>query len=166
MKLVKGEDITIFLSNPYIKNLDLDNREMVEKFIYKINKKYNMELYGYYDVNIYLDKNYGIIINIKKEELEYIDYFNTNIEMNIEIMKDSFLYKIEDIYRIKDILNKFIIRKHKDNIYLEKKNISNIDLGIILENAEIIYGKEASIIVNKSEIINPEVITWKNQSLL
>ncbi len=162
MKLTKGENITIYLNKQYIKNIDLKDREKAEKLIYKINQKYNIELYGYYETKIYIDKNYGIIIDIKKEELEYMDYFNESLEMNIEIIEDSFLYKIEDIFSIKKT-DKFILRKYEDNIYLEAESISDIEIGIILENAQIIYGKEANTIKNRSKIIKPEVIVWKNQ---
>lgn len=163
MKLIKDDNITIFLSNSYIKNIDIENRESIEKLIHQINKKYNIELYGYYYVQIYIDKNYGIIINIKKEELEYMDYFNNALEMNIEIIEDSFLYKVEDIFSIKDMLNKLTIRKYDDNFYIEVKRTSDIDLGIILENAEIIYGQLAQNIKRRSKIIKSEVILWKDQ---
>ncbi len=158
MKFIKGDGVIIYLSRQYIKNNDLKDREAAEKLIHSINKKYNIELYGYYDTKIYIDKNYGIIIEIKKEELEYMDYFNAGLEMNIEIIEDSFLYKVEDIFSIKG-LDKFVVRKYDDSIYLEIQNISDINLGIILENAEIIYGKQANFIMNKSRIINSEVIT-------
>ena len=92
---------------------------------------------------------------MQKEELEYIDYFNEQLEFNIEVIEDSFLYKIDDILRLeKPLLNKFIIYKNKDNLYLKpKEKISNIELGIILENSEIIYGAQADKIKKKSQII-------------
>ena len=162
MKFFGDENITIFLNNYYIKNLDMNNKENIEKFIKQISEKYNIKLFGYYDVQIYYDKNYGIIIKIKKEELEYIDYFNQSFGMNIEIIENSFLYKIEDILPMKNIENKYIIRKLQDSFYIELKVPSSIDFGIILENSEIIYGDEADRIINKGNIIKPEVIQWKN----
>ena len=65
------------------------------------------------------------------------------------------IYKIDDILRLeKPLLNKFIIYKNKDNLYLKpKEKISNIELGIILENSEIIYGAQADKIKKKSQII-------------
>lgn len=159
MKLIIDESITFFLDKVYIQNLDLTNQSMLEKklikLINKIQNKYNIDLYGYYNVFIYKDSNYGLIIDMQKEELEYLDYFNNQIELNIEVIEDSFLYKIEDIFEIsKKLLNKFIIYKNGDTIYLKaSKTLNNLELGIILENGEIIYGKEANNIKKKSQII-------------
>ena len=159
MKLIIDENIVIFLDKLYLNNIDLKDYNLIEKklikLINKIQTKYLIDLNGYYNVYIYKDENYGIIIYMQKEELEYIDYFNEQLEFNIEVIEDSFLYKIDDILRLeKPLLNKFIIYKNKDNLYLKpKEKISNIELGIILENSEIIYGAQADKIKKKSQII-------------
>ena len=159
MKLIIDENIVIFLDKLYLNNIDLKDYNLIEKklikLINKIQNKYLIDLNGYYNVYIYKDENYGIIIYMQKEELEYIDYFNEQLEFNIEVIEDSFLYKIYDILRLeKPLLNKFIIYKNKDNLYLKpKEKISNIELGIILENSEIIYGAQADKIKKKGQII-------------
>lgn len=159
MRLIIDENIVIFLDKIYLHTLDLTNQNLIEKklikLINKIQNKYNIDLNGYYNVFIYKDNNYGLIIDMQKEELEYLDYFNNQIELNIEVIEDSFLYQIEDIFWLnKSILNKCIIYKNGDTIYLKAKdNLNNFELGIILENGEIIYGKEAGNIKKKSQII-------------
>ena len=157
MKLIIDDDIDIYLSKPYLKNIDLNDIKVIKKIIKKINKKYDIDLYGFIEVKIYIDKNYGVIINIKKEELEYFDYFNDEIEMNIEIINDSFLYKINNIY----INSKIKTYKYKDSLYISIDKIDNINLGKIIETSEIIYGDKAKKIIEKNNII--EVITWKRQ---
>ena len=163
MKLLYGKNIIIYINKNIIKNIDLNDKEKIERLIKKINQKYNIELCGYYNALIYVDKTYGLIIEIIKEELEYMDYFNNDLEINIEIIEDSFLYKIEDIYSAQKLLDKTIIRKYKDNLYLETKNVENIELGIIIENSKITYGNEAKEVKIKGKIIKSEVIVWKNQ---
>ena len=159
MKLIIDDNIVIFLDKVYLQNLDLTNQNLIEKklvkLINKLQNKYTIDLNGYYNVYIHKDINYGLIIDMQKEELEYIDYFNNQLELNIEIIEDSFLYKIEDIFTInKNLLNKFIIYKNGYTFYLKPKaNLSSIELGMILENAEILYGKEAKKIEQKSQII-------------
>lgn len=159
MRLIIDENIVIFLDKIYLHTIDLTNQNLIEKklikLINKIQNKYKIDLNGYYNVFIYKDNNYGLIIDMQKEELEYLDYFNNQIELNIEVIEDSFLYKIEDIFCLnKYILNKCIIYKNKDNIYLKVKDtLNNFELAIILENGEIIYGKEANNIRKKSQII-------------
>ncbi len=159
MKLIIDENIVVFLDKLYLNNIDLKDYSQIEKklikIVNKIQNKCLIDINGYYNVYIYTDESYGIIIDMQKENLEYIDYFNNQLEFNIEVFEDSFLYKIDDILRLeKTLLNKFIIYKNKENLYLKaKEKISNIELGIILENSEIIYGEIANNIKQKSQII-------------
>lgn len=159
MKLIIDEDIVIFLDKIYLQKLKLNNPKTMEKklikLINKIQNQNNINLNGYYNVYLYKDDNYGLIIDMQKENLEYLDYFNNQIELNIEIIEDTFLYKVDDIFNIsKNLLNKFIIYKVSEDIYLKaKKEITSIELGIILENAEVVYGSKAKRIKRKSQII-------------
>ena len=159
MKLIIDENIVVFLDKVYLQSLDLTDKNQIEKklikIINKIQNKHHIDLNGYYNVFIYKDNNYGFIIDMQKEEIEYLDYFNNQLELNIEVIEDSFLYKINDIFLLnKSFLKKFIIYKNKDTIYLKAKDsLNDLELGTILENGKIIYGKEANNIKKKSQII-------------
>lgn len=152
MKLIIDDGITIFLG----KLIDISDKNNIENKIIKILKNnYNVELNGYYNVDIYIDKNYGVIIKLKKDELDYLEYFTNALELNIEIKESSFLYKIDDIFNLgKNLLNKFKIYKLKDNIYLSANQpLSLANIAVLLENSYIIFGKEVEKIKNKSQII-------------
>lgn len=159
MKLIIDENIVFFLNKIYLDNVDIKDESLIEKklikLINKIQKQYNIDLNGYYNVYIYKDKNYGLIIEMEKEKLDYLDYFNNQIELNIEIIEDTFLYKIDNIFTInKTLLEKLIIYINKDEIYLKiKENINDIELGQIIENSQIIYGNKAKSIKKQSKII-------------
>ena len=159
MKLIIDENIVFFLNKIYLDNIELKDENLIEKklikLINKIQKQYNIDLNGYYNVYIYKDKNYGLIIEMEKEKLDYLDYFNNQIELNIEIIEDTFLYKIDNIFTInKTLLEKLIIYINKDEIYLKiKENINDIELGQIIENSQIIYGNKAKSIKKQSKII-------------
>lgn len=162
MKIIEDEGITIFLPSIYIKSIDLKSKKSTVKLINKITDKYGIKLNNYIEVKIYIDKFYGIIIKLQKDDLDYFDYFSSELDMNIEIIKDEFIYEPEDIYKLKSILDKFTIIKNNEKLYLKGDNISNIQIGIVLENSKILFGKEASIIKNKGKIIKKEVIKWKD----
>ena len=159
MKLIIDENIVFFLNKIYLDNVNIKDESLIEKklikLINKIQKQYNIDLNGYYNVYIYKDKNYGLIIEMEKEKLDYLDYFNNQIELNIEIIEDTFLYKIDNIFTIdKTLLEKLIIYINKDEIYLKiKENINDIELGQIIENSQIIYGNKAKSIKKQSKII-------------
>ncbi len=155
MKLIIDDNILIILGNFYLKDYNLNDYNEIEKNLFKILKKHTIELNGYYNVFIYQDKNYGLIIDMQKENLEYLDYFNNQIELNIEIIEDSFLYEIDDIFTLdKTALNQFTIYQKNYKFYLEvKEKINTIKLGKVLENSKIIYGKKAKKIKRESKII-------------
>ena len=97
MRLVINDGKFIVFLNKYNK-IDFENKLKLEKYFRNlfttIKDKYNIEVNGYYDINIYNDKNYGVIIEIESEDLDYYNYFN-QIDMEINVLKDSlFLYEI------------------------------------------------------------------------
>lgn len=146
--------LTIFLNNLYLKDINLNKKEVIEIFLNELTNKlkfyYDITLKGFINVWLYLDKNYGLVIKIEKEELEYFDY-NEALDMNIKIKEVSFLYELKEVLN-KTFLNKFIIYKYRDNFYLKpKQKLSDIDMGILLENTKIIYKNVDRIL--KSEVI-------------
>ncbi|MDD6323282.1 MAG: hypothetical protein PUA73_01580 [Bacilli bacterium] len=159
MKLVVDNNITIYLGKFHSKAIDINDTNNIEKQVKKIlkalKKTYNLELNGYYETVLYLDENYGLIIKMQKDDLDYLDYFVTALEINIKIKKTAFLYKVEDILNLnKNILKKFIIYKYKKTIYLSaKEKLTTADMGIILENSKVIFDEKIKKIKAKSQII-------------
>ncbi len=159
MKLVVDNNITIYLGKFHFKAININDTNNIEKQVKKIlntlKKTYNLELNGYYETVLYLDENYGLIIKMQKDDLDYLDYFVTALEINSKVKKTSFLYKVEDILNLnKNILKKFIIYKYKKNIYLSaKEKLTTAEMGIILENSKVIFDEEIKKIKAKSQII-------------
>ncbi len=155
MKLiVDNNKFIVFLNKD--KNIDFDNKLKMEKYFKdlfsKIKNKYNIDISGYYNIDIYIDKYYGSIIEIEDEQLDYYDYFN-QIDMEINVLKNSlFLYEINYEFLDKKILDKVICYKINDKIYLQI--ISDIDdllLAKITEYGHILYGKEVDKIIKQGK---------------
>ena len=157
MKLVTdGDKVILYLNKMYIQTLDFKDKEVAEKYLKvllnKLSLKYDMNFNGYYLVHIYIDMSYGVIIEAKKEDLEYLDYFNNQIELNTKITHGSFLYEISDLNS--DYFNNFYVYKLKDKLYLRtKQEVSDFEMGTIIEKARIIYGKEADKIIRKAYLV-------------
>lgn len=139
----------VFLNN---KKFNFEDKEKLEDYFKEIfneiKKRYNFEVSGYYDIVVYNDKLYGMILTMKKEEFEYYDYFDNQVEMKIVISPyNEFIYKLENNdLNIK--LNNCDIFLYKGNIYiLPNKDIKNIEFGYILEYTTVIYGHEAEEII-------------------
>ena len=159
MKLTfQNNEIIIYLNKSYIKNIDFQNKKTLENYLNKILKKiknkYEIYISGYYNVKIFLSEEYGIIIDIQKEELDYPEYFSGEVDMNISVIEDKFLYEVLNINIPKNILKKLEKYKFLDKIYLvSKESLTDIEIGVILENTKIVYGDEAKQIKSKSRKI-------------
>lgn len=146
--ILKEDNIKIYLNKIYLKNkkIEKDNTEkLIKDIIKKIEKNYEIKITGYYNVDIYIDKYYGIVIEMQKETLEYFDYFENKLDMNIKVYQDIFLYEIDPIY-----INKkdYKIYFYNGKTYVKiKDKITNIKLAHLLENSKIIYGKTAKKIM-------------------
>ncbi len=157
MKLVVDSNkVILYLNRMYIQALDFKDKEETEKYmkflLTKLASKYDMNFSGYYLVHIYIDMSYGVIIEVKKEELEYLDYFTNQIEMNTKIIHGSFLYEVRNLDE--EVFNKFYVYKIKEKLYLRiKKELSDFEMGRVLENATIIYGKKADKIIRKAHLV-------------
>lgn len=159
MKTIYNEDkIIAFLNREQIKSIQFNNKEKLEeyfkKLFIKLNDKYDIEFNGYYNIDIYVDNNYGMIIEIMNEDMDYYNYFN-QVDMKINIIESSFLYEIKYEFLNKDILENTLCYKYLDKIYLKlKENINNIILSRLLEFSNVIYGKQVDKILNISKKVN------------
>lgn len=143
IEYISLNEIIIFLfNNKY--NLNIHKEENIEKFLRQLFSQlrdyYSINIEGYYEVNIYVDYNYGLVLSLKKQQLDYYDYFKNQVDMKIIIHKEHFLYLIDNYSFNKDI---FDIYKLDSNIYLcPKHKISRNDLARLIENSVIIYDSE------------------------
>ena len=125
MKVRNNDDeITIYLNDYYAEKFDFSSIDLLEDTLndlfIKLKKIYNIKLNGYYNIDIYVDNNYGAIIYMKKEEIEYYDYFKDQIDTQIIIHSDSnFLYRIADFCEIKDYLKvNYSLYKYNNELYI------------------------------------------------
>ena len=107
---------------------------------------YDIEIKGFYDIDVYSDKNYGIILDIYKDDIDFEPIFNT-IDMKITINKENFLYKLKD-YRFQNWGNVYY---YHNFYYLEiTKEISVKDIMLLMENATIVY-KDIDIVKKRGK---------------
>ena len=133
-----GNDYLIKIYKEEIKDIDIydinDIYTLIKLIIKKIIKNNNIS--GNYQINIYTNDIYGMIIEFNKiKENSYID-----LKINITI--DSiFLYKTNNNY----LNNNNTIYYYKNNYYILPKN-NNINL---LEVEEVLYGNIVKEILSK-----------------
>ena len=163
MKIEKLDDdnLIVFLNNLYLKKNSFTLKNNLEKYFkslfIKLNEFYDIEIKGFYNINIYQDKLFGIILEIKKEDLDFYSYYDDHIDMKIRIMKkEKFVFVLDKFSMLnKNILDYCKIYKYNNSFYvIPKKTISDVNICIILENSKILYGEDAYKIINKAKLIN------------
>ena len=146
--IIDDNELIIYLYNK-ISNVDFNDQICIENFLKKLFVKlknyYNLKIEGYYDVNIYIDTNYGIALSLKKDEIEYYYYDNDQVDMRIKISNNKFLYLIDN-YNIDK--NKYEVYKYLNSIYLlPKGRLESVDIARLMEYSKIIFNGEE--ILNK-----------------
>ena len=90
MKVKYIDDVIIV----YLKDVFEDDSYKLSKDISdKINKYYMIELKGFYKVNVYIDSNYGTILEYINEG-KNLDFKFTKLDLNLNVYKEKFLYEI------------------------------------------------------------------------
>lgn len=137
MKIVNDDKIIIYLKNIYLTNKKIDKIENNLKEIFiTLRDKYNIQIKGFYIVDIYIDERYGIIIELKKEDIEF-DYYEEQIDMKITFHYKKFLLKTNNIERYKRIYF------YNNNYYVD--NIDDIEFGEIIYNTDKIISNSKTI---------------------
>lgn len=163
MKIEKLDDdkLIVFLNKIYLKKNNFSLKNNLEKYFkylfLKLNEFYNIEIKGFYDITIYQDNLFGIILEIKKEDIDFYSYYDDHIDMKIRIMqKEKFLFALDKFSMIdSSILNYCKLYVFKNNLYvIPKKTITDLALAIILENSILLYGEESQKIMNGARLIN------------
>mgnify|MGYP004603367227 CR=1 FL=1 len=122
-------------------NIDYTDKEYLEEYLKKIFKRlydyYDISIEGFYNITLYVDKYYGIIFHLEKENLEYYEYFKNQVDMRIIINETEFLYKVENLI---DEINDKVDIIVNDNIYLKlKEKLTDREMMILCENSEVVY---------------------------
>lgn len=142
IKFIDENVFDIYIKKDGLGNVDFNNKDNIEKYLKKLfrilKNKYFVKIEGFYNITIYIDKYYGVIFHLEKEELEYYDYFKNQVDMRIISIDTEFLYLVDDIPN--GLSNKIKICIINNNIYLKiKKELTNLEMMNLIENSKIIY---------------------------
>ncbi len=129
----------------YLKIKNIDNFEDICRNVIKdIDKYFNIKLRGFYDVTIYADKNYGIVLEFNKEDINaYIDY--DKVDIHVKKIDSTFLYEVHDVLNLN--IKKFYL--YNNRYYVKLNSINNS----VIENIRLVY-KDTYEVLKKGKIIN------------
>ena len=139
MKIKLDDDtIIIFLNKHITKDFDYSDTFNLEKELKKVFTKlsiyYGIELSGYYDIYLYIDNNFGAILECIKDSFIYDDNF---LDIRLTFKYSNFLYLVDDI---KDYPFMHNIYLYDGKLYLEiLENIDSMTTSLIIENSDVVY---------------------------
>lgn len=151
MKMILDEEhMTIYLSKMYLETIDFEDQEELEAYFRglfsKLQKVYQLDIGGYYNIDVYTDSNYGAILEIEKEELDYLDYYDHQIDMRIVLHPISFLYQLKEYEKFNP--QKYETIYYHNYWYIHPKGqLSNIEIGELLEHTTIYYQNNHDVIL-------------------
>ena len=142
IKFIDNLILDIYIKKELIDNVNFNDKEDLEKYLKKLFKtlknKYDITIEGFYDITVYIDKFYGVVLHLEKEDLDYYDYFKNQVDMRLITTNTEFMYLVEDIPKY--LLNKVDILIKDDNVYLKiKKKLTNLEMMELIENSTLIY---------------------------
>ena len=149
----RDNNLIVFLNKKKISSIDFSNNIELEDYFkdlfFCLNDDFGYDISGSYSIEVYLDDFYGAVFDIRKND-EYIDYCDI-VDMKISISKFSnFIYKVNNY-----IDSKFCdIYLYDGCFYLKPKSADFYDIGVIIENCDVIYGKEANDVFFYGRSIN------------
>ena len=150
IKFIDDLILDIYIKKELIDNIDFNSKEDLEKYLKKLFKilknKYNVVIEGFYNITVYIDKYYGVILHLEKDELEYYSYFKNQVDMRIITVDTEFLYLVYDIPI--NLLDKFYVIERDNELYLKvKKELTKLEMMQLLENSVIIYDESLTNII-------------------
>ncbi len=157
VEVIDELNFVLYLNNKYLDKVNFNDKDEIEVYLKKIfsklKQKLDNDIAGFFEITIYTN-DYGVVLVVNKEDLDYYEYFNKGIEMQVNIINDSkFLYKTDDIF-MNDLYNKFDIYIYNNNYYIDLKSLNDIS---IFEHTKIIYGDIVGTILEYGKKININV---------
>ncbi len=140
MKIEYTDKLVIYINKKYLenKNITFNNIENCLKEICEsLKENYGIKLKGLYNIDVYIDDNYGMVLEIEKDDLDIDCYFD-QIDMQIKIYNGKFLLETSN-------LDSFY--NHKIYIYRNKyySDYLNIEMGNLVYKTDNIL-KKAKVI--------------------
>jgi len=142
IKFIDDLTLDIYIKKELIDNIDFSNKDDLEKYLKKLFKnlknKYQLIIEGFYDIEVYIDKYYGVVFHLEKEDIDYYDYYKNQVDMRIITIDTEFLYLVEDIPF--NLLNKANIIIKDNEVYLKiKKELAKYEMMELLEISRVVY---------------------------
>lgn len=129
VEYINNDEYIVYVNNLYYtfdKN-NIDN--ILKKILKRLKKIYDIQIYSTFNVECYVDDNYGIVLEIKRE-YDSFNLYSKKTDLNINYNYTKFLYEVDDYFINSD--NKYIFN---NKIYIDNYKCEHI-IKIIYKNTD------------------------------
>ena len=151
--ILDEDSFFIYLNQDYISEINFEEKYELEAYFKvlfsKLKTYYDIEMQGYYHIKCYTDSYYGMILYVQKEDIEYFDCLDNQVDMRMILEEEQcFLYQIFDYFSFPLFLKKKgdIYQYQKGFYYKLNENLDSISFGTLLEYTEIVFENTLSIL--------------------
>lgn len=144
-------DIILFIKQTEVVDLNFEKKNEVEAYfkniLLKLKEYYSVDIKGFYDIYVYIDKKEGMVLRLENEDL---DYYNSFHQLELRVLKEEtvFFYEVEDILDLP--LKEIDIYVYKNRFYIKRKNKKKVYS--LYEFGKIIYEDTNKIINNGKKV--------------
>lgn len=146
VEFINSDKYIIYLNKLYYTFSKSTIESCLSKILKKLKKLYNIEVYSTFNIECYINSNYGVIIVIEREYNPFSMY-SKKTDLNIKFYDNSlFLYEIDD-YFLKNNINNCSVYIYNNKIYFD---IKDNDVTCVIEYVKnIIFGDYALDVIRK-----------------
>lgn len=138
--IIDDNKFDIYVNNLYINfnsdSNDNDNElyDNLKKILINVRKKYALNIFGFYEVDIFYVKNYATILKFVKKDEDSVMYKNVDLKI-VEHDSNNVYFKFEDFF-----LNKYFkeIRFYNSYYYANVNDIKCKNFNLLLEYCDIV----------------------------
>lgn len=149
-EIVSDDLITVFINNFYFQEINFSKKieiiSIIKDLISKIDKRYQLNLNGFYKIKVYPNQKLGVFLDIIKID---DNEFSSGADFRIVVYPEAKFFLETDNYEILDV--KVKKRFYKNKFYIDIDDIS--DLNLLSDFGNIVYGDSTQELIYQGKII-------------
>lgn len=142
--IIDNDRFDVYINSSYIDfdnhsdNKDNELYDNLKKILISVRKKYSLNIFGFYDVDIYYINSFATILRFSKKDDDSILYKNVDLKI-VEHDSDNVYLKFEDFCNIKYFKKALFYNEYYyANVNDMKVESKNFSISKILEHCDVV----------------------------
>lgn len=138
MRIITNNDgFTLFVVDKIMKDAE-EIKKYLKDIVIKLKKRSKREVSGFYDVEVYVNKKFGMIFDFFKEDS--FDFFQDIVDLDIKVHENAKIFlEFDDLFLVNSFQN---IYSYNNKYYIDIDKISKLKFYSLLEFSNFIFGKD------------------------